>query len=74
MTSHLDRLDRAKLIKLAIGIGFAVLLFFYPSYQQDLVNAVGADNTLAQFVPTVFNMVVICVYVVMAIGLNMVVG
>jgi len=74
MTSRLDRLDRAKLIKLAIGIGFAVLLFFYPSYQQDLVNAVGADNTAAQFVPTVFNMVVICVYVVMAIGLNMVVG
>ena len=40
MTSRLDRLDRAKLIKLAVGIGLAVLLFFYPSYQQDLVNAV----------------------------------
>ena len=68
------KLDRAKLIKLAIAIAAAVTLFFYPSYQQNLVNAIGADNTAAQFVPTVFNMVVICVYVVMAIGLNMVVG
>src|SRR6476620_1447326 len=70
----MERFDRAKLIKIAVGIGLAVLLFFYPSYQQDLVDAIGSSNTAAQFVPTVFNMVVICVYVVMAIGLNMVVG
>ena len=38
-------LDRAKLIKLAVSIGLAVLLFFYPSYQQDLVNVVGASNS-----------------------------
>jgi branched-chain amino acid transport system permease protein len=63
-----------RLIRIAIAIGAVVLIALYPLYQQDLVNAIGDRSTVSQFVPTLFNMVVICVYVTMAIGLNMVVG
>ena len=51
-----------------------LLLVFYPSYYTTLTSAIGTNSTAAQLVPTVGTMVVMTVYVVMAVGLNIVVG
>src|SRR5690348_7046599 len=51
-----------------------VLLILYPSYYGDLTSAIGTTSTAAQLVPTVGTMVIMTVYVVMALGLNVVVG
>jgi len=51
-----------------------VLLVLYPSYYNDLTSAIGTNSTAAQLVPTVGTMVIMTVYVVMALGLNVVVG
>lgn len=51
-----------------------LLLVFYPSYYTTLTSAIGTNSTAAQLVPTVGTMVVMTVYVVMALGLNVVVG
>ncbi len=59
----------------AIGVPVLVIVVItlYPNYYQNLFSAVGGGTT-GQLVPTVPTMVVMCVYVVMALGLNMVVG
>jgi len=51
-----------------------VLLAFYPSYYSDLTSLIGTNSTAAQLVPTVPTMVIMTVYVIMALGLNVVVG
>src|SRR6478672_6098981 len=51
-----------------------ILLVFYPNYYGDLTSAIGASSTAAQLVPTVGTMVIMTVYVIMALGLNVVVG
>ncbi len=51
-----------------------VLLIFYPSYYSNITSAIGTTSTAAQLVPTVGTMVIMTVYVVMALGLNVVVG
>jgi branched-chain amino acid transport system permease protein len=51
-----------------------LLLIFYPSYYGDITNAIGATSTEAQLIPTVPTMVIMTVYVIMALGLNVVVG
>jgi branched-chain amino acid transport system permease protein len=57
----------------AVPIAGVVLLALYPNYYQNLFSAVGGGTT-GQLIPTVPTMVVMCVYVVMALGLNVVVG
>ncbi len=51
-----------------------VLLIFYPSYYSTLTSLIGTTSTAAQLVPTVGTMVIMTVYVIMALGLNVVVG
>src|SRR5690348_5277995 len=51
-----------------------VLLIFYPSYYSDITSAIGTNSVEAQLVPTVPTMVIMTVYVIMALGLNVVVG
>jgi branched-chain amino acid transport system permease protein len=58
---------------LALPVTVLLLLVFYPNYYQDLFNALGGGTT-GQLAPTVPTMVVMCVYVMMALGLNVVVG
>ena len=58
---------------LGLPVTVLLLLVFYPNYYQDLFNALGGGTT-GQLAPTVPTMVVMCVYVMMALGLNVVVG
>ena len=58
---------------LALPVTVLLLLVFYPNYYQDLFNGLGGGTT-GQLAPTVPTMVVMCVYVMMALGLNVVVG
>ena len=51
-----------------------VLLAFYPSYYSNITSLIGTNSTAAQLVPTVPTMVIMTVYVIMALGLNVVVG
>src|SRR6478672_9707712 len=51
-----------------------ILLIFYPAYYSNITSAIGTSSTAAQLVPTVGTMVIMTVYVVMALGLNVVVG
>jgi branched-chain amino acid transport system permease protein len=53
---------------------FLVLLALYPSYYGHLTSLIGTNSTAAQLVPTVPTMVIMTVYVIMALGLNVVVG
>src|SRR5438093_1734000 len=58
---------------LALPVTGLLLVVLYPNYYQDLFNALGGGTT-GQLAPTVSTMVVMCVYVIMALGLNVVVG
>src|SRR5512132_4036721 len=58
---------------LVLPITVLLLVVFYPNYYQDLFSALGGGTT-GQLAPTVPTMVVMCVYVTMALGLNVVVG
>ena len=58
---------------LAVPLAVLVVVALYPNYYNNLFSAVGAGTT-GQLIPTVPTMVVMCVYVVMALGLNVVVG
>ena len=58
---------------LALPVTVLLLVAFYPNYYQDLFNGLGGGTT-GQLAPTVPTMVVMCVYVMMALGLNVVVG
>src|SRR5207342_705709 len=58
---------------LALPVTVLLLVAFYPNYYQDLFNGLGGGTT-GQLAPTVPTMVVMCVYVTMALGLNVVVG
>ena len=58
---------------LALPVTVLLLVAFYPNYYQDLFNGLGGGTT-GQLAPTVPTMVVMCVYVIMALGLNVVVG
>src|SRR4029078_3004833 len=58
---------------LALPVTGLLLLVFYPNYYQDLFNALGGSWP-GQLAPTVPTMVVMCVYVMMALGLDVVVG
>jgi branched-chain amino acid transport system permease protein len=51
-----------------------LLLVLYPNYYSHLTSAIGTNSTAAQLVPTVGTMVIMTVYVIMALGLNVVVG
>jgi branched-chain amino acid transport system permease protein len=51
-----------------------VLLAFYPSYYSNITSLIGTNSTAAQLVPTVPTMAIMTVYVIMALGLNVVVG
>src|SRR6476661_7242098 len=51
-----------------------ILLIFYPAYYSNLTSLIGTTSTAAQLVPTVPTMVIMTVYVIMALGLNVVVG
>jgi branched-chain amino acid transport system permease protein len=51
-----------------------VLLVFYPSYYSNITSLIGTTSVEAQLVPTVPTMVIMTVYVIMALGLNVVVG
>jgi branched-chain amino acid transport system permease protein len=55
-------------------LALLVALILYPSYYTDLTSAIGTSSTAAQLVPTVGTMVIMTVYVIMALGLNVVVG
>jgi branched-chain amino acid transport system permease protein len=68
-----SRLPR-RVRKVALPLVVFVLLALYPSYYGDLTSAIGSNSTAAQLVPTVGTMVVMTVYIVMALGLNVVVG
>ena len=56
-----------------VPVAVVVLIALYPNYYQSLFSAVGGGTT-GQLIPTVPTMVVMCVYVIMALGLNVVVG
>src|SRR4249920_2550791 len=58
---------------LALPVTVLLLVVLYPNYYQDLFNGLGGGTT-GQLAPTVPTMVVMCVYVTMALGLNIVVG
>jgi hypothetical protein len=58
---------------LALPVTVLLLVALYPNYYQDLFSALGGGTT-GQLAPTVPTMVVMCVYVIMALGLNVVVG
>ena len=58
---------------LALPVTVLLLVALYPNYYQDLFSALGG-GTRGQLAPTVPTMVVMCVYVMMALGLNVVVG
>ena len=62
--------ERVRVLALPVTV---LLLVFYPNYYQDLFSALGGGTT-GQLAPTVPTMVVMCVYVTMALGLNVVVG
>jgi branched-chain amino acid transport system permease protein len=64
----------APLRKALLPLVVFVLLILYPSYYSDLTSAIGTNSTAAQLVPQVPTMVIMTVYVVMALGLNVVVG
>src|SRR4029078_849416 len=51
-----------------------VLVAFYPRYYSNITSLIGTNSTAAQLVPTVPTMVIMTVYVIMALGLNVVVG
>ena len=51
-----------------------VALVLYPSYYGSLTSAIGTNSTEALLVPTTGTMVIMTVYVIMALGLNVVVG
>ena len=51
-----------------------VLLVFYPSYYSNITSVIGTTSVEAQLIPTVPTMVIMTVYVIMALGLNVVVG
>src|ERR1051325_1872707 len=51
-----------------------LLLIFYPSYYSDITSVIGTTSVEAQLVPQVPTMVIMTVYVIMALGLNVVVG
>jgi branched-chain amino acid transport system permease protein len=56
-----------------VPVALVVLFMLYPNYYQNLFSAVGGGTT-GQLIPTVPTMVVMCVYIIMALGLNVVVG
>jgi branched-chain amino acid transport system permease protein len=51
-----------------------LLLVFYPSYYSNITSLIGTNSIESQLIPTVPTMVIMTVYVVMALGLNVVVG
>jgi branched-chain amino acid transport system permease protein len=68
-----SRIPRGPRMALLPAVIF-LLLIFYPSYYGDLTSAIGTNSTEAQLVPQVPTMVIMTVYVIMALGLNVVVG
>ncbi|HYX86272.1 MAG TPA: branched-chain amino acid ABC transporter permease [Gaiellales bacterium] len=58
---------------LVLPLVVLVLVASYPNYYQNLFEALGG-GIRGQLAPTVPTMVVMCVYVIMALGLNVVVG
>jgi branched-chain amino acid transport system permease protein len=64
----------ARVRTLLLPLTVLVLLALYPSYYGDLTSLIGTGSIEAQLVPTVPTLVIMTVYVVMALGLNVVVG
>jgi branched-chain amino acid transport system permease protein len=58
---------------LVVPLAVLAVVALYPDYYNTLFTAVGGGTT-GQLIPTVPTMVVMCVYVIMALGLNVVVG